>query len=508
MDHQEGQHRPRGRRDDDFRCWPVTAWGPRAIGVSGPAYGLRMVDQRSPLPPIRDFATWEPVLRLLLVGNAERDAAGVVRVSGSIGQHGWSLPLQRRMPPPGRAAQVEDMQEEIDAVQRVQSALAEAGVDYVSFTAQIQPAGKTTLHLIGPSPAVEPGIGTPHPGTLVLIDGSLPEPWRRLPESVPGAVPAPSADLRLLERTLRERLPEAIGATEEEIAAAEERLGIALPEELKVLYRVTRARWEDWDNDFEAADREAAAVGCELFDLDGLYVADASSRPCPWMFAAMEAVVTRPDAAVQGVVGSPGWIVFADNGGGDRLAVDLTPGPGGHLGQIIMISHEANIGAFLLADSLTDLVLDRRSEERHVFHPDKSPQVARVNVASLKSVRAAAHPGLEVLSLGVWTGAPFSLAPVVGLPRLRTLTAYPGTLSDPLEIAELTGLEFLALGPQEWRVLLDAGAVPRSLSAAAIEVRGTMDPLITVALANDILALWERPQIIQTVLEGDLGPVA
>lgn len=55
----------------------------------------------------------------------------------------------------------------------------------------------------------------------------------------------------------------------------------------------------------------------------------------------MDAVDIRPDAAVQGLVGSPGWIVFGDNGGGDRLAVDLTPGPRGHIGQVVVLSHDS-----------------------------------------------------------------------------------------------------------------------------------------------------------------------
>ncbi|MFF4448308.1 SMI1/KNR4 family protein [Streptomyces sp. NPDC001502] len=467
-----------------------------------------MVDQRLSTASISDFATWEPVLRLLLAEQAQEHAARSVRVAGRIGRGGWSLALTRRMPPPGRAAQVEDMREETDAVKRVQSALADAGVDDVSFTAEIHPAGKTVLRLLGPSPAVEPGIGTPHPGALILVDGYLPEPWRRLPEPAPGAAPAPSADLELLERTLRERLPHAIGATEEEIAAAEARLGVALPDELKVLYRVTRARWEDLGDDYEAAIRDCAAVGCELFDLDSLYIADAASRHCRWEFAAMEAVVTRPDAMVQGLVGSPGWIAFGDNGGGNQLAVDLTPGPRGHTGQVIMLSHEESVGAALVADSLTDLVLGRLGAEPGGPREQRPPAVARVNIARLPSIQAAAHPGLEALSIGVWDGAPLSLAPVTGLPRLRTLTAYPGTLADPLEIAQLTGLEFLELGPEDWRVLLDAGAVPRSLSAASIEAHGYQDALPIVAIANEILALWDRPQIIQTVLEGDLGTPA
>jgi len=165
-------------------------------------------------------------------------------------------------------------------------------------------------------------------------------------------------------------------------------------------------------------------------------------------------------------------------------------------------------GAELLYDSLTGLVVHKRGKRRRVPREPEPPVVARVNKAALRSVQAAAHPGLEVLSIGVWDGEPLSLVPVTGLPRLRTLSAYPGTLASPLEIAGLTGLEFLELGPQEWRVLLDAGAVPRSLLAAAVQVTGNPHPLQIVALASELLALWDRPPITQTVLEGHLGHLA
>ncbi|MFP8887618.1 SMI1/KNR4 family protein [Streptomyces mangrovi] len=456
---------------------------------------------------LHDLATWEPLLRLLRADNAERLAAPGGQVAGRIGRHGWSVPLRWRPVPPGRAAQVEDRQAEYDAVERVRSALADAGTEEISFVAEISPAGRAVLHLRGSSPAVEAGLG-PYPGSLLLVEDAVPEPWRRLPDPVPGAAPAPSADPALLGRTLRERLPDAVGATEAEIAAAEARLGVALPEELKALYRVVRAGWEDWDGDYEAAERVSRAVGCELLALEHLCVADVLSRPCPWEFAAVKAAVTPPDAAVQCLVGSPGWIVFGDSGGGDLIAVDLTPGPRGHTGQVIMLDHEQSIGADLLADSLTDLVVNGYGEGRRGPRGDQPPAVARVNIRGLSSVEAAAHPELEVLSIGVWEGEPLSLAPVTGLPRLRTLTAYPGTLADPLEIAKLTGLEFLKLGPRQWRALLDARAVPRGLSAAAIEVHGDQDPLPIVDLANELLALRDRPPITRTVLEGHLGPMA
>ncbi|MFJ9147187.1 SMI1/KNR4 family protein [Streptomyces sp. NPDC102270] len=453
---------------------------------------------------LHEFTTWEPLLRLVHAENAERLAAPGGHVAGRISRSGWSVPLRRNSPPPGRASRIEDMQDEFDAVEQVRTALADSGLHDVSFVTELSSAGRAVLHLLDPGAAVEPGIGGPHPGAIRLVEDAVAEPWRRLPEPAEGASPDPSADPGLLERTLRERLPDAIGATEAELAAAQEHLGVPLPAELKALYRVTRARWEDWDGDHEKADQVYDAVGCELFSPDRLYIADAASRRCPWQFAAMEAVVTPPDAAVQGVVGSPGWIVFGDNGGGDRLAVDLTPGPRGHTGQIILLSHEENIGAELLAPSLTGLVLNGESGEDGSRHRHELPAVAYVNIRGVSSVQAAAHPELEVLSIGVWEGEPVSLAPVTGLPRLRTLTAYPGSLADPLEIAALTGLEYLELGPEEWRVLLDAGAVPHGLLAAGIEIRGERHPLPVADLADELLALWGRPPIQRTVLEGDL----
>lgn len=80
----------------------------------------------------------------------------------------------------------------------------------------------------------------------------------------------------------------------------------------------------------------------------------------------------------------------------------------------------------------------------------------------------------------------------------------PCALSDPLEVAGLASLEYLELPVQEWRVVLDARAVPRTLSVAAIKVQRAPRPV--VALAEEILALGDRTQVVQTVLEGNLGP--
>ncbi|WP_406413236.1 SMI1/KNR4 family protein [Streptomyces halstedii] len=391
------------------------------------------------------------------------------------------------------------------AVEDIQRALARGGVQEIAFRGEVHPDGRATLGLVWPTPVVEPACGYPDLGVLILADGVLPGPWRRRPDPAIRAVPAPSANPELLERTLRERLPDSVGATEEEIAAAEARLGVTLSDEIKVLYRVTRV-YSGEDFDFEEADRAGEAIGCEASALEHLRSVDGTVRHPGWDLGAKCAVGGGPDAAVQSLAGSPGWIAFGSNGG-DEFAVDLTPGPAGHFGQVILIDHEQSLGAELVADSLTDFVLGRMREERREHCGEDLPVVARVGVGCLETVQAAAHPDVEVLTIGLRHGAPLSLAPLWALPRLRTLTALPGTLSDPLEVAGLSGLEFLELGAREWRLLLDAEAVPRTLKAAAITVRD-QDHLPVVAIANEILDLWDRPRIVQTLLSGDLGPAA
>lgn len=93
-------------------------------------------------------------------------------------------------------------------------------------------------------------------------------------------------------------------------------------------------------------------------------------------------------------------------------------GPARTRGQIIMRDHEQDVGGDLLADSLTDLVSNGLGEGRRGPRGDQPPAVARVNIGGLSSVEAAAHPELEVLSIGVWEGEPLSLAPVTALRSL------------------------------------------------------------------------------------------
>ncbi|MFC4909746.1 SMI1/KNR4 family protein [Actinomadura gamaensis] len=455
------------------------------------------------MPALDDFATWEPLLRVM------RDALGVPvgQATGSISTNGWSTALKPPPTDPERAVRFTPTRATEEAVKPVQAVLGDNTViDEVAFVADFEASGRVVLRWMASLDVPRTSLGPEGPQELILVDGAVAEPWRRLPEPTPHATPSPTADPALLERTLRERLPEAIPATDAEIAAAEARLGFLLPEELKAVYRVTRGtRWSDFDNDVAAVGRYTDAVRLELYELDDLRIADPESRPDQWRFAAFEAVVTRPDSPVQGLVGSPGWIAFGEDGGGDVYAIDLTPGPAGHTGQVILLSHEKSIGADLIAHSLTDMIVG--GQELYLRQPPAgTPQVAYITDRSVPSIEAAAHPDLEVLSLGTGEGDPVSLAALFDCPKLRTLTAAPGTLADPLEIVRLTGLEYLSLPAAYWRVLLDADAVPRSLLAAGFAgFEGyTDDPLGCVEVANRLLDLFTGPPLTQTVVEGVL----
>jgi hypothetical protein len=231
------------------------------------------------------------------------------------------------------------------------------------------------------------------------------------------------------------------------------------------------------DEDEDRWEREVDELGgIALFDLDGIEWASQADlrKGLPFDVMACSAAVTRPDPAVQGLVDSPRWLIIGDHGGGsgDWVAIDLAPGPVGHVGQLVVLDHESHIGAWLLAESFTSLVLDGAASQPRTNPGDEPPAVVMINSAEGMTVEAAATSDLEVLKIGYWDEEPSDLAPLLGLPRLRTLTALPGKIVDPLVIGRLDRLEYLDIGLDEWQTLLAADAVPESLLAAGISGYG------------------------------------
>lgn len=447
-----------------------------------------------------EFETWAPLLQLIRTEHPE-----LCEWSGAYEPGSYSLPL------PTTPGDPEFHLALAKASEPLSSALKKAGKSSITFSVRIDPDGHTVV-----TPAAESrttkvyrDFGSNGAGYVVLVDGAEPEPVRHRPKAFPGRGPAPSADPQLLAQVLRDRMPDAVGATEHELTALEKRLGMPLPPELRAVLTVTRAKYGDYgpygEDDRYGRDTKALG-GIEQFDLDQIERASEADvrKGLPFDFLAQEAAVTRPDAAVQGLVDSSEWIVIGDYGGtGDWVAVDMAPGPAGHVGQLVVLSHESDIGAWLLADSITDLVLNGGHAWPDGNPGEEPPAVSMVNSAEGMTVEAAATQDLEVLQIGHWDAAPSDLSPLVGLPRLRTVTAEPGTIVDPLVIGQLGHLEYLEIGLDEWQTLIAADTVPTSLLAAGISGYD-LDQAEVDAVYDELIRRWGGAGLHTVTIEGDL----
>ncbi|MEV6244462.1 SMI1/KNR4 family protein [Lentzea sp. NPDC051838] len=141
-----------------------------------------------------------------------------------------------------------------------------------------------------------------------------------------------------------------------------------------------------------------------------------------------------PPGAVRMVQFDLKWVPIACNDWGDYLCVDLAPGPGGKVGQLIQVAGEVPL--MHLADSLTDWL---RSPEV----PDYQDLEAHFDVDD----RVATLPDtLQVLTLRKPGDLDFGL--LARLTSLRELTIVDGTSVRlgalahlPLERLEITGTE-------------------------------------------------------------------
>lgn len=392
------------------------------------------------------------------------------------------------------------------ACEPVQQALRKADRGSVDFAVRIAYDGRVSITLAAESTTHQvvrvPGINSA--GTLLLVPDCDPAPARQKPAFFPDVRTAPSADPELLEDVLRERMPGAIGASADELADLEERIGRPLPDELRAVLTVTKA---DYGTDWALENTETEALGgiC-LFGLDGIESASTADvrKGLPFDILAGVAAVTTLDSAVQGLIDPPDWLVIGDHGGGsgDWVAVDLAPGPAGHIGQLVIISHEAEIGAELLAESFTDLVVHGNTKDATDDACTEPPAVVSLVAGSEMTIEAAATTALQVLTIGGSDRAT-DLTPLVGLPGLRTLRAAPGTIAAPHVIGELDHLEYLEIGLAEWETLLEADAVPSSLLAASVYGYGL--PRADVDhVYDELIRRWGGNPLTTQTIEGML----
>lgn len=444
---------------------------------------------------LMDFATWRALIQFMHSTQPDLTDWKASIGHGVLG--GFDL---------GRGGSYLDLMRACEPVQR---ALRTAGGGSVAFDVHLADNGRVTITLAAESSTHEiyrlPGMNSA--GTLLLAPGAQPAPAREQSASFPNVGVASSADPELLERVLRERMPNAVGASEEELADLEKRIGRPLPDELRSVLRVTKA---DHGTNWDLEESETAALGgISLFGLNGIEPASTADvrKDLPFDMLMNVAAVTNADSPVQGLVDSPDWLVVGDRwgGSGDWVAIDLAPGPAGHVGQLVVISHEAEIGAELLAESFTDLVVHGNTKVVTGDPCTEAPAVARVGAVTDESIEAAATPDLQVLTVLRSDSSPTDLTPLVGLPRLRTLRAAPGAIADPRVIGRLNHLEYLEIGLQEWETLFKDDAVPSSLLAASVwgygRPRAEVDHVF-----DELIRRWGGSPLEKRTIEGNLTP--
>ncbi|MER7077712.1 Cell wall assembly regulator SMI1 [Saccharopolyspora kobensis] len=298
--------------------------------------------------------------------------------------------------------------------------------------------------------------------TLYEIDDEFLVPDRGDEQEGPAnAVPAgdPDEAVRLFHE-YRRRVAEILGfeeelpepATEEDLDAAEERLGFALPPDLRALYGVADGDGDDvinsvfdghpWHPLDELGDEEE----------DWLLVLD-------WEYEPQRRVVfdSEPSNAVRRSVLRPGWIPFADDTGGNWLAVDMDPGPEGRPGQVIAIGVDYSDGPLHVADSVTTLLRrqvealergDYRVHDKSIWIDADLPNGLAVDrerswytdAASVGAETGQARPRVQKVRVSDVA----DLAFLAAIPNVRSLSLSGG---GPLDLSPLRDrpVEYLEL---------------------------------------------------------------
>lgn len=407
---------------------------------------------------IEDFETWRPLIDSVDLHGGIR-FSGHVEAAGGHGLRGATLP---EPPPlqPGKARQVEDYREVWAPLEVIRDALKADDVQGVEFDVDVADAPAATVRIVVlHKPSYESD-------KLTVVEDSLPEPYRR--HAVPPTPDHPRgwSDLDALEAALREIWPNSTGMSNAELDAYEKQLGRPLPPEARVLYSVIREHSVDYST-IPPAD----PIGFDIWPLDSAQRQARRTDYTGWWFLARAAADDASAKRVQALSQPPEWFVI----GGDVAiyAIDMAPGPTGMVGQVIAWNDEDRwdqpFGAQLVSDSLLDFFQGRNHTAwTGSTWTEDLPAYGEVTTANGRSISEVASDELEILCV-VCGSEPVSLAPIAGLPRLRTVEATAGSITDVLALGTLGNLEYLEIGVAEWNILLDAGQVPPSLKACGVD---------------------------------------
>lgn len=378
------------------------------------------------------------------------------------------------------------MRTELAALARELMNLAEPGPDHLTIRASCSGGGGGYRVTSGPSEQDEFLSG--HPETLFKLGLERPVVFEMrvrpdgtfdalVTENIIQATGHLPPTYTVLRKQPRQPSLPAVSS----LAEVEAVIGAPLPQEVHELY----ASGAQIDDDIELYPPD------EILLTWSLYKRMAEEDPQDW---AKPVLYVGPPGAVRMVNFHPLWVPIASNHWGDNLCVDLAPGPGGRVGQMIQLAGEAPLS--YLADSATAWARspespDHEGLEDHFKVADRGPEgVAALPLttqslslhdpgdldfgllARLTSLRRLGITGGDSVRLGALAHLPLERIEVtareIELPACETLTslavrgAHVELPSLPqlrvldvsgaeVDIESLPQVDYLVLNADQWR---------------------------------------------------------
>lgn len=311
--------------------------------------------------------------------------------------------------------------------------------------------------------------------------GELVRPGRRRARDRgrPGADPARVAEIT------RNALDEgAIGLDEEAVRALERRIGVPLSAELHAFllaagattgwFEVLRGEsdWADYGDD-RPTPEEKIEDDLHAFELSmellGPGAPDALLARVGWEDTWWGPERERDDT---GRVRQPSdavrWFPIGRSGDGERVLVDLTPGPNGHLGQVLW-TRRMHPEPELVAESFTAFLTetDGGVSAHWVEDPVRS---VRIDAELLADAPRLADRLAHARTIRVDRSVPvFSASLLAGCPHLeRLLMSSDNHLTDVSALTVLPRLRAVSMPLAAARELLDGGVLPPSLGVVQL----------------------------------------
>jgi cell wall assembly regulator SMI1 len=170
------------------------------------------------------------------------------------------------------------------------------------------------------------------------------------------------------------------GASTEDLDQVIQVSGIALPDDMLALYRLSNGQRESWPSR-----KIDSGLTTDLFPMYRfLSTAQAAKEWQGWkdifdqegpsgMADHAEFVITPEPDKVSKEYWHPGWWPLARDGGGNLLAVDTAPQAAGRVGQIIVMGSDEDVrrvfapGIVAYLDALSAATLEMQQRDDHVF---------------------------------------------------------------------------------------------------------------------------------------------